>query len=108
MSSTHPLAAPNRPVAKKLAVIGGGMVAHRLAEALLDRDTDKVWEIDLYCEEPMAPYDRVALTSYFAGRTPEDLVLGEEDLGADPRVTMHLGVAVVGFDTAARTLSTAE
>src|SRR5690349_2535502 len=107
MSSTHPLATPNRPAAKKLALIGGGMVAHRLAEALLDRDTEKVWEIDLYCEEPMAPYDRVALTSYFSGRTPEDLILGEEDLAADPRVTLHVGSAVTAFDTAARTVSTA-
>src|SRR5689334_18813974 len=105
MTSTHQLAS-SRPAARKLAVVGGGMVAHRLVEALLDRDADRTWEVELFCEEPMAPYDRVALTSYFAGATPQDLVLGETDLDADPRVTVRLGSAVTAIDTAARTLTT--
>lgn len=81
------------------------MVAHRLVEALRDRDADGTWEVDLYCEEPRAPYDRVALTSYFSGNTPDDLLLGERDLGEDPLVTVHVGTAVTGVDTEARTIS---
>ncbi|MFL6159677.1 MAG: hypothetical protein ACJ72D_26625, partial [Marmoricola sp.] len=85
MTSTHRLITP-----KRVAVVGGGMVAHRLVEALRDRDTDGTWGVDLFCEEPNAPYDRVALTSYFSGKSPADLLLGERDLGDDPLVTVHL------------------
>jgi nitrite reductase (NADH) large subunit len=102
MSSAHQELAAQR----RLAVVGGGMVAHRLVEALLDRDTEKTWQVDLFCEEPLAPYDRVALTSYFSGQTPQDLLLGEEDLGSDPRVSVHLGGTVTAVDTARRTLTT--
>src|SRR5215213_7815146 len=107
MSSTHPTLAndpndPNKPP-RRLRVVGGGMVAHRLVEALRDRDTDGVWAVDLYCEEPRAPYDRVGLTSYFSGSTPDDLLLGEAPLDHDPLVTVHVGAAVTGIDTDART-----
>ncbi|MCZ4499790.1 MAG: nitrite reductase large subunit [Marmoricola sp.] len=106
MSSAHPQLAgstdPARP--RRLRVIGGGMVAHRLVEALRDRDVEGTWAVDLYCEEPHAPYDRVALTSYFSGRSPSDLLLGERDLAEDPLVTVHLGTAVTAIDTASRTL----
>ncbi|MGN6577801.1 MAG: nitrite reductase large subunit NirB, partial [Nocardioides sp.] len=63
-----------------------------------------LWSVDLYCEEGHAPYDRVALTSYFSGRTPQDLLLGEGGLAEDPLVTVHLGSTVTGIDTAARSL----
>jgi len=94
MTSTH----------HKLAVVGGGMVAHRLVEALRDRDLDGTWTVDLFCEEPHAPYDRVALTSYFSGKSPADLLLGERDLGEDPLVSVHLGTPVTAIDTAAKTI----
>src|SRR5690348_5033801 len=98
MTSTH----------HKLAVVGGGMVAHRLVEALRDRDADGSWSVDLYCEESHAPYDRVALTSYFSGKTPTDLLLGERDLGEDPLVTVHLGTRVTAIDTGAKSIRVGE
>src|SRR5690606_14392416 len=55
----------------RIVVIGGGMVAHRFTEALRTRDTEGAFTIDVLAEEPRAPYDRVALTSYFTGKTPE-------------------------------------
>ncbi len=62
---------------RHLVVVGGGMVAQRLVEALRARDTDASWRVTLLAEEPRAPYDRVALTSYFSGRDAEDLALGD-------------------------------
>ena len=100
MSSPHPLASS---APRRLRVVGGGMVAHRLVEALRDRDTEGVWAVDVYCEEPHPPYDRVGLTSYFSGRTPEDLLLGAWD--DDPLVTVHLGTPVTAVDTEARTIT---
>ena len=98
MTGPHQLAS-TRPTGRNLAVVGGGMVAHRLVEALLDSDAERTREVQPFCGEPMARYDRVAPTSYFAGATP-DLVLGKTDLDADSRVTVHLGSAVIAIDTA--------
>ena len=83
---------------KHLVVVGGGMVAQRLVEALRARDEQARWRVTLLAEEPRAPYDRVALTSYFSGRDPEDLALGDPELWRDPLVRLRRGVAVTGID----------
>ncbi|WP_201466065.1 nitrite reductase large subunit NirB [Janibacter melonis] len=83
---------------KQLVVVGGGMVARRLVDALRERDTDVRWAITLLCEEPRAPYDRVALTSYFSGRDPDDLSLGGAEIWDDPLVTIRRGVAATRVD----------
>jgi len=92
--------------AQRLVVVGGGMVAHRLVEALRDRDASGQWQVTVLAEEPRAPYDRVALTTYFSGRDPDDLSLGHLDLWEDPRVTLLRGQAVTGIDRTARTVET--
>ncbi|WP_345505059.1 nitrite reductase large subunit NirB [Pedococcus ginsenosidimutans] len=93
---------------RQLVVVGGGMVARRLVDALRARDTTGEWSVTLLCEEPRAPYDRVALTSYFTGRDPEDLALGGQDLWDDPLVTLRRGVAATAVDRAAKTVTTSE
>ncbi len=92
---------------RHLVVVGGGMVAQRLVEALRDRDTAGTWRVTVLAEEPRRPYDRVALTSFFAGRTPEDLALGDASLWDDPLVTLVRGDAVTAVDRAARTVTAA-
>ncbi|QWC86845.1 nitrite reductase large subunit NirB [Nocardioidaceae bacterium] len=79
---------------RRVAVVGGGMVAHRFVEALRDRDTEGTYAVDLWCEEPSAPYDRVALSSFFDGRTPTDLLMGDASLWDDPLVTLRTGARV--------------
>ena len=85
----------------RLAVVGGGMVAHRFVEALRQRDTEGRWAVDVFSEETWAPYDRVALTSYFSGKGPDDLALP-----ADPwqhgLVTLRSGEQVTAIDAAGR------
>ncbi|GIG28846.1 nitrite reductase large subunit NirB [Cellulomonas marina] len=104
--------------ARHLVVVGGGMVAQRLVEALLSRlDEGSAgtgtpgaagpgWRVTVLAEETRVPYDRVALTSFFAGRTPDELVLGDRALWADRRVDLRLGEAATGIDRAARTVVT--
>ncbi|MGY1856986.1 nitrite reductase large subunit NirB [Modestobacter sp. SYSU DS0290] len=99
---------------RQLVVVGGGMVAHRLVEALVDRgavDTGDVdgggWQVTVLAEEPRAPYDRVALTSYFSGRDPEDLSLGQPELWETPGVTLRRGEQVTAVDRAAQRVTTA-
>jgi nitrite reductase (NADH) large subunit len=93
--------------AKHVVVVGGGMVAHRLVEALRQRDTNIDYRITVYAEEPRLPYDRVALTSYFSGRDPHDLSLGEPELWDDPAVNLRKGVQITAIDTTAKTVTTA-
>ena len=91
---------------QQLVIVGGGMVARRLVDALRARDDAGRWAITLLCEEPRAPYDRVALTSYFTGRHPEDLALGGQELWDDPLVTLRRGVRAESIDRDARTVTT--
>ncbi|MEV0285385.1 nitrite reductase large subunit NirB [Kribbella sp. NPDC050820] len=93
--------------ARHVVVVGGGMVAHRLVEALRSRDPEIQWRITVLAEEPRLPYDRVALTSYFSGRDPHDLSLGDPELWDDPAVTLRKGVQVTSFDSTAKTVTTA-
>ncbi|HET9656062.1 MAG TPA: nitrite reductase large subunit NirB [Kineosporiaceae bacterium] len=93
----------------RLVVVGGGMVAHRLVEALVDRErlarTDR-WAVTVLAEEPHAPYDRVALTQCLAGRRAEDLALGDPALWSHPRVSLRPGEQAVAVDRRARTVTT--
>ncbi|MEV0793226.1 nitrite reductase large subunit NirB [Kribbella sp. NPDC050459] len=93
--------------AKHVVVVGGGMVAHRLVEALRQRDTETTYRITVFGEEPRLPYDRVALTSYFSGRDPHDLSLGDPGLWDDPAVNLRKGVQITSIDTKAMTVTTA-
>ncbi|WP_066588112.1 nitrite reductase large subunit NirB [Cellulomonas timonensis] len=97
------MTAPRAP--GEIVVVGGGMAAQRLVEALRDRDAEGRWGVTVLAEEPRAPYDRVALTSYFSGRDPQELSLGSPALWSDPLVTLVRGVRVEAVDRAARTVS---
>ncbi|MBD8080343.1 nitrite reductase large subunit NirB [Cellulosimicrobium arenosum] len=81
------------------------MVAQRLVEALRARDDAGAWRISVFAEEPRKPYDRVALTSYFSARDPEELTLGDPALWDDELVTLHRDCKVTEIDRQARTVT---
>jgi nitrite reductase (NADH) large subunit len=91
---------------EQIVVVGGGMVAHRFTEALRDRDHQGRYTITVLAEEPRAPYDRVALTSYFTGRDPKDLALGNPELWQDPLVRLCRDTAAVAIDRDAKVVTT--
>lgn len=95
-------------MSKHVVVVGGGMVAHRFVEALRARDTEGEYSVSVCAEEPRRPYDRVALTSYFTGRHPEDLELGDRSLWDDPLVTLKRDHLVTRIDREARTVTAAD
>ena len=90
------------PPSKHVVIVGGGMVAQRLVEALRARDTAGAWRVTVFAEEPRSPYDRVALTSYFSARDPEELSLGDPALWDDPQVTLLKDCAIDSIDRAAQ------
>ena len=91
---------------RTLAVVGAGMVAHRLVEALVERGATAEWDIQVYGEESRPPYDRVALTSFFTLRDPDELLLGDRGLWRTLGVRLHRSSPVTAIDPVAGTLTT--
>jgi nitrite reductase (NADH) large subunit len=90
--------------ARHVVVVGAGMVAHRFVESLLSRAGEE-WRITVIGEEDRHPYDRVGLTSFFAGASADDLSL-ETSWLEDARVRFVRGDAVVRLDRDARRVTT--
>ena len=102
---------PQLPEPRHLVVVGAGMVAHRLIEALRSRDSGSgsgsEWRITVFGDEAHKPYDRVGLTSYFAGKAPKALALGGPQLWSDPYVSFVGGDAITSIDRDAKTVTSA-
>jgi NAD(P)H-dependent nitrite reductase large subunit/NAD(P)H-dependent nitrite reductase small subunit len=76
---------------KTVVVIGNGMVGHRFCERLVEFDVQRQYRIVTFCEEPRAAYDRVGLTSFFAHRSAQKLMLANLDWYRDNGVELHVG-----------------
>ncbi|GII00010.1 nitrite reductase large subunit NirB [Planobispora takensis] len=85
----------------RLVVVGHGPTASRLVETLTGRGF--AGTITVLGEEPRPAYDRVALTSYLAGKSAEDLTYPVPE-----GVTLRLGARVTGIDREARVVTTAD
>lgn len=59
---------------KRVVIVGYGPVGHILLEHLVE-GTEVALEITVICEEPRLAYNRVAMTSYFQHRSPEELAM---------------------------------
>ncbi|TDT18181.1 nitrite reductase (NADH) large subunit [Ilumatobacter fluminis] len=84
---------------RHLLVVGNGMVGQRLVDELVAADVDQDWTITVVGEESRPAYDRVALSSWFDGRTELDLRLVSETLLDGDRVAYRLGHTVDRLDT---------
>ncbi|MFD5250787.1 nitrite reductase large subunit NirB [Amycolatopsis sp. NPDC058340] len=83
---------------RKLVVVGHGMVAHRLVEAVRAEDKTGQWQVVVLAEEARPAYDRVALTSYVDTWDPASLALEGADYAGDPLVELRLGDTVASVD----------
>ena len=92
---------PGNPGQKTIVVIGNGMVGLRFCEKLVEFDTDQQFRIVTFCEEPRAAYDRVGLTSFFAHRDAEKLMLARLEWYRDNGIELHLGDRASSIDRAA-------
>ncbi|MFD7183783.1 nitrite reductase large subunit NirB [Streptomyces sp. NPDC059904] len=93
------------PTMPTLVLVGHGMVGQRLLEALAERGLTDTHRVVVLCEEPRPAYDRVQLTSYFSGRTPDDLSLTDAGFLARHRIELHLGDPAEHIDRATRTVT---
>src|SRR5262245_36642721 len=88
-------------------MVGHGMVGQRVLESVVERDPERRLKVLVFAEEPRRAYDRVRLSSYFAGATPDDLTLAPEGFFAEHGIELRLGEAVTAVDRARRTVTTA-
>ena len=100
-----PTESPAPGAAPTIVLVGHGMVGQRFLEELADRGVTERARVVVLCEEPRPAYDRVQLTSYFAGRTPEDLSLVESDFMTRHGIELHLGDPATAIDRATRTVT---
>ena len=89
---------------KTVVVIGNGMVGHRFCEKLVEFDELHQYKIVTFCEEPRAAYDRVGLTSFFAHRDAEKLMLARLDWYRDNGIDLNIGDRVSKIDRKRRTV----
>jgi nitrite reductase (NADH) large subunit len=96
--------------ARRLVVVGHGMVGHRLVEALVGSGDvgagGAAWEIVVFGDEPVAAYDRVHLSALFDGATPAELELVGPDVASHPAVEIVVGERVVEVDRDRRRVRT--
>ncbi|WP_373652292.1 nitrite reductase large subunit NirB [Schlesneria sp. DSM 10557] len=88
-----------------IVVIGNGMVGLRFCEKLVQYDTARQYRIVTFCEEPRAAYDRVGLTSFFAHRDAEKLMLAKLDWYSANGVELHVGDRADRIDRQQRTVT---
>ncbi|MDG1082117.1 MAG: nitrite reductase large subunit NirB [Porticoccaceae bacterium] len=88
----------------KVVVVGNGMVGHHYVEQLVASDVEA--QITVIGGETRPAYDRVHLSEFFAGRSPEDLALTTRDHYRELGVEAHFGDMVASIDRDTKTLTT--
>ncbi|MDO9318539.1 MAG: nitrite reductase large subunit NirB [Gammaproteobacteria bacterium] len=90
--------------AKKIVVVGNGMVGHYYVEQLAKQNAGH--DITVIGAEPRPAYDRVHLSEVFSGKNPEDLALTTREHYKDIGVHAHFGDAVARIDRKAKEVIT--
>ncbi len=89
----------------RIVVVGNGMVGQRFVETLVE--SPGPLHVTVFAEESRAAYDRVQLSSFFSGKTADDLSLVPAGFFERHRVALHLSERVVEIDRELKTVRTA-
>ncbi|MFE9553078.1 nitrite reductase large subunit NirB [Streptomyces sp. NPDC006703] len=81
------------------------MVGQRFLEALAERGATERARVVVLCEEPRPAYDRVHLTSYFEGTTPDELSLVPDGFIDRYGMELYVDDPAETVDRAARTVT---
>jgi nitrite reductase (NADH) large subunit len=91
---------------ERVLVVGNGLVGHRFVEELRERDPERKLAITVVGEEPRLAYDRVHLSAYFEGRSPDDLAVATRERYAELDIECVLGDRVEHVDAVERVATT--
>lgn len=86
---------------KKIVVIGNGMVGYKFCEKLTTWGIEEI-SLTVFGEEPRVAYDRVHLSSYFEGKSAEDMLMAPSDWYAQNGIVLYTDDPVVTIDREAR------
>ena len=81
------------------------MVGYKFCEKLIAKAGVGAFEIVVFGEEPRPAYDRVHLSSYFDGKTIEDLTLAPISWYADNQIRLILSDPIVNLDLETKTVT---
>ncbi|MFO6423411.1 nitrite reductase large subunit NirB [Motilimonas sp. KMU-193] len=90
----------------RLAIIGNGMVGHRVIEELIDKSPASQFDITVLCEEPRVAYDRVHLSSYFSHHTAEELSLVKQGYYEKHNINVLIGERAITINRAEKVIHT--
>ncbi|MCB1029402.1 MAG: NAD(P)/FAD-dependent oxidoreductase, partial [Microthrixaceae bacterium] len=83
---------------QRILVVGNGMVGQRFVDRLVAADVALQYDLIVIGEEHRPAYDRVALSSWFDGRTEAELCLVHDALLEGDRVDYRFGRRVASID----------
>ncbi|MFV8317710.1 NAD(P)/FAD-dependent oxidoreductase [Mycobacterium sp. 23] len=89
-----------------IVIVGGGLAAARTAEQL--RRAEYAGPITIVSDEVHLPYDRPPLSKEVLRSEIDDTALKPRDWYDEKDITLRLGQAATGIDTAARTVTLAD
>ncbi len=99
----------SRPVTlsmtSRIVVVGNGMVGQRFLEALVDGP--RPFAVTVFAEEGRPAYDRVQLSSCFAGKSPSELSLAPDGFFEQHGIALHLSERAVEIDREVKLVRTA-
>lgn len=94
---------------QRIVVVGNGMVGHHFVEqitALIKPDMNI--EVTVLSGEDRLAYDRVHLSSFFTGKTADQLALTTEQIYADWQVRYYTNAKVIDIDRAKQHVTTSQ
>ncbi len=90
---------------KGIVIVGGGLAAARTAEQL--RRSDYTGRITIVSDEVHLPYDRPPLSKEVLRKEVDDVVLKPREWYDENDITLRLGSAATGLDTAGQSVTLA-
>ncbi len=82
----------------KIVVVGNGMVGYKFCEKIIAKAGINAFNVTVFGEEARPAYDRVHLSSYFDGKTVDDLTLAPASWYAENKIRLILGDPIVDID----------
>lgn len=91
---------------KRVIVVGNGMVGHHFIDQLIEQEKMADVQVTTFSEESRLAYDRVQLSSYFSGKTADELMLTSREYYDQHGVQHFTNDRVVAIDRQAKTVTT--
>lgn len=88
----------------KVVVIGNGMVGYKFCEKFRSKFTPSEASLVVFGEEFRPAYDRVHLSEYFSGKSPEELQMAPTEWYTENGITLYTGDPVSSIDREQKTV----